>query len=332
MSPLLFANFGGEEGDSAVVKDLRPVLRNLRDAWAQIFTAGHAFDDVNPLALVAWLNTPRALGEAHSSQRSLFGAPPEVVDVVHDKAFCAAVVAAHHLLPEEVQKFITVLDPADLDVESMARAVAQAPLWSDDDANRGFAFKPRFGSSGRGRVDSRRPRSEWESALPRLKARGGVIVEPWFKRLLDLSAQWRVTDDGRIVLLGTTTARTSPAGLWQGAEMVIDDDGIPRSLGSAPAGQPQVSPWDRQLVDQSLLVVKAAAQAGYRGPCGVDAFVLLGPGGGSLLRLVELNARFTAGLVAVCLARGRKPAGGSALIFDPATSSTLFSRSTVPSE
>jgi hypothetical protein len=127
-------------------------------------------------------------------------------------------------------------------------------------------------------------------------------------------------------LLGTTTALVNKSGLWQGAQLVIDDDGVPRSTFGG-----RVSVWDRQLVDESFFVVEAAARAGYRGPCGVDAFVFEGPRGTPVLRLVEFNARFTAGLVAVVLASGPSQVGLTVSerhkIFQPSTSPALFSRS-----
>ncbi len=347
MSVVLFPNFGGEEGDPPPTDGGRPssraaptaqalVLRHLAQAWTEIFSPTSAFGDVDDAGalLVAWLNTRRAADQAQRLRCSLFGSPPDIVDIVHDKAFCADVVARHQLLPAEVLETLKVIDPADLDVDALAKAILP-PRWLKN-SRFGYAFKPRFGSSGRGRVDSRRPQSEWAQALPRLRARGGVVVEPWFNRVVDLSAIWRIHDDGRIALLGTTTALVSPSGVWGAAEMIIDDDGIPRSVGRSPAPGQQghaISVWERQLVDESFFVVEAAASAGYRGPCGVDAFVFKGPTGMPLLRLVELNARFTAGLVAVALAlasKQRQP--GSVLIFQPSTSPILFSRSAPASE
>ncbi|MDP2339770.1 MAG: hypothetical protein Q8O67_02340 [Deltaproteobacteria bacterium] len=315
----LYANFGGEEGDARPQPPTRAVLQNLLAAWSKIFTPGHAFADVAAGGhLAAWLNTPSARAEAAKLGRPLFGADPGVVDVVHDKAFCVDVVRRHHLLPEIVQNDITVLDPAEVTVEALTAAIDK-PSWSPTGSS--FTFKPRFGSSGRGRVDSRRAHTEWAAALERLQNRGGVVVERWLDRVLDLSALWRIHDDGRIALLGTTTALVNKSGLWEGAELVIDDDGVPRSCMAD-----RVSVWDRQLVDESFFVVEAAARAGYHGPCGVDAFVFNGPRGVPLLRLVELNARFTAGLVAVVLASGPGEPGGHR-IFRPATSPALFSRS-----
>ena len=318
--PRLYPNFGAEEGDAPPVNDPRPVLRHLLTAWERLFTANHAFSDVDDGHLVAWLNTPRAQAEAQRAGLRLWGSPPETVDVVHDKAFCARVVAAHKLSPPGLLATITVIDPADVDVDALAAACVAPPTWPGAGV-RGFAFKPRFGSSGRGRVDSRRSPSEWQAALPRLKARGGVVVEPWFARTLDLSAVWRIDDDGGLTLLGTTRAVVSGSGVWRAAELVVDDDGVPRS-----AVDGRVSSWDQRLVDDSRVVVEAAAAAGHRGPCGVDAFVCEGPDGAPLLRLVELNARFTAGLVAVVLARAldRAPPR-STLVFDPSTSPALIS-------
>jgi hypothetical protein len=48
------------------------------------------------------------------------------------------------------------------------------------------------------------------------------------------------------------------------------------------------------------VVGEAAVREGFWGPCGIDAFVYKDPENGELLRpLVELNARFTTGWIAL---------------------------------
>jgi hypothetical protein len=198
LSVALWANFGGEEGDGPPRPATKPVFANLQRAWSQIFTPGHAFADVAAGGfLAAWLNTEGARVEAARVGRPLFGASPDVVDRVHDKAFCVDVVRQHQLLPVSVDDDITVLDPDDVTVDALAQAIARPTAGP---VGNGFTFKPRFGSSGRGRVDARRPQTEWQAAIERLKKRGGVVVERWVSRLPGAStttAAWSCSERRR---------------------------------------------------------------------------------------------------------------------------------------
>jgi hypothetical protein len=306
----LYANFAGEErwGDDDAPPTLLPApLPTLLQAWraalalAPALPGAHGAPGVD--VMVAWLNSPGA--ERHAAQRgkALAGSSAVVVDAVHDKAFVVDVVRRAGFLPTHLQGAIHVLDPAALTVEGLvglAGPAAAAGL-----AHRGFTAKPRRGSSGRGRVDLRNP-AGIAGALPRLRRCGGVVVEPWLDRTLDLAAAWWIDDAGHARLLGTSRAEVSGGGVWRGCSFVIDDAGLPRA--AEPA-------WEPLLVEQSRIVVQAAAARGYRGPCGVDAFVFVDVDGEPRLRVVELNARFTAGLVGVVLASGA--AAGSRWCFDP---------------
>jgi hypothetical protein len=67
-------------------------------------------------------------------------------------------------------------------------------------------------------------------------------------------------------------------------------------------------PEDGALREAACELALAARDAGYHGPCGVDAFVFRGPAGEPLLRpLVELNARFTVGTLAIASVRRAMP-------------------------
>lgn len=323
MTLQFFANFGAEEGDVAPPRGppRLPVLRNIEQAWKSLFVAGAPVFGAlaaSP-ALVAWLNTPRAAEAAARARLPLFGASPDVVPAVHDKAFCVRVAREHGLFEPELDSVITVVDADDINLEALERAMVFPPGWRhhDDVKLDNFTIKPRFGSSGRGRVDGRRLLHVLP-ALTRLRERGGVIVEPWLQRVADLSTQWLIGAEGRIEFLGTTLAETSLSGVWASARVIVDDAGVPHAWG-VPF---QVGP-EKRFVENSFLVVEAAARAGYRGPCGVDGFSYVRhPGGPLEFRLCEFNARFTAGLIAVCLARALPP--GSRATFAPSSSPDLL--------
>jgi hypothetical protein len=285
MTRRLYPNLGAEEDDAPPSTTPPSHLRVLAEAWAQALVVADACGLATE-GLVAWLNTPRARAEARAQRLPLWGADPDVVDVVHDKAFCARTVRAHGLLEPELAGAITILDDTSTTVDRLVACVASAPAWTQ---TAGLIAKPRRGTSGRGRLDLRRGITE--RAAARLRRRGGVVVEPWLPRVVDYSTQWWIDAAGHVRSLGATIATQNFAGLWQGARMWIDDDGVPTVPGQL----------GREVLARSALVVQAAARAGYVGPCGVDVFSWRAADGGLRFRVCELNARMTGGLVAVLL-------------------------------
>ncbi len=283
----LFANFGAEENDALPSTAPLPLFAHLALQWGR---ALHIAAGLAPAGrfdadgFVAWLNTPLAQRAADARGLKLFGSEIDVVKEVHDKGFCARVVAASGLLPVALEHCIHVVEPADLTPEGTKRFA-------------GLVAKPRFSTSGRGRVQI--PAGGLSArTCEKLKLRGGVVVEPWLDRQIDWSTQWWI-DDAGVRWLGTTRALQQQTGVWRGAEMVVNVDG------EVTSGHR----FERRLVELSQPVVAAAAARGLRGPCGVDLFSFLPRGQGphdppsaTRLRVCELNARFTAGFVAVMLA------------------------------
>ncbi|MBM4282434.1 MAG: hypothetical protein FJ137_17330 [Deltaproteobacteria bacterium] len=309
--PLFFPNFAAEERDVAPPPAWpTPTLTHLDAALRSCCEGDRSFADLHGRdVVVAWLNTATAAGYADARGVPLWGAPPSVVDVVHDKAFCVAVARAHGLWPAHLDAAVHVIDEGALSADALL-ALAQLPPTAAGLPHRGFTAKPRRGSAGRGRVDLRNTAAV-PGALARLRAAGGCVVEPWLQRTVDVAAAWRIDEQGGFALLGTSRAIVNGAGVWRACEVVIDDEGVPRSA----------TAWEGALVAQSAVVVSAAAARGLRGPCGVDAFAFVDVDGHERLRVVELNARFTAGLLGVVLARGR--ATGTRWRFAPAQVATL---------
>jgi hypothetical protein len=286
MQRVLYPNLGAEEDDAPPSSTPPSHLRILGAAWARALEVADGLDLVTA-GLVAWLNTPRAKATAQARGLPLWGADPAVVDVVHDKAFCARVARDHGLVEPELRGAITILDANETTVDALVARTRAQPTWMQTG---GLVAKPRRGTSGRGRLDLRRGLTE--RAVARLRRRGGVVVEPWLPRVADYSSQWWIDERGRPRFLGATLATQNFAGLWQGARMWIDDDGVPSIPGMA----------GREVVDRSHLVVREAARAGHLGPCGVDVFSWRNGDGALRWRLCEFNARMTGGLVAVLLA------------------------------
>jgi hypothetical protein len=134
------------------------------------------------------------------------------------------------------------------------------------------------------------------------------VLEPWLERLEDLSALLRVEPGAPPLLLGSARQRLAGSGLYRGHEGWVDARG---RVGSG-------SPNDEALREAAVLLAGAAADAGYAGPCGLDAFAFRAPDGSRAFRpVVELNARFTAGCVALGWVRRALPEAAARLGLEP---------------
>jgi uncharacterized ferritin-like protein (DUF455 family) len=301
------ANLGAEEGAAALRARNASWPRALAALWSALWEEPRAFAWLPEAGAAAWWNDAAAEASARDAGRRLFGAPPGAVRAVHDKAFACRAALAANLVPDALRDLITVLEPAALSAPGAARDIEKRvdawPAW----ARRSFVLKPRFGTSGRGRASGgagREPR--WHGALGRLAERGGALLEPWLERTWDASVQLFVSECGEVQLLGSLAQIVTPAGVARGHRGVLDAEG--RVSSGLPA--------DAALRQAALRVARAAAAAGYWGPCGVDSFAFRDPESGEeIVRpVVELNARFTMGIVAIgCVqrARGRATWGGA---------------------
>jgi hypothetical protein len=262
-------------------------VRNAQPAFSQL--------DVHDCA-VAWLNTPAARQIALDFDCRLLGADPEVVREVHDKAFAHRIAAAERMLPACLAPCIAVLEPEALrDSNAAIREIEeQLARWPDWIGGR-FTLKPRFGTSGRGRVAGHAGRvAEASGGFARLAESGGAMLEPWLQRTCDLSAQLWIGSDQQIVLLGTTELLVEGSGLYRGHRGFVDHRGRVTSGNR----------FDEALREAAVAVAQTAAAAGYHGPCGVDAFAFEAePGRVELRPIVEFNARFTLGIIAIGLLR-----------------------------
>jgi hypothetical protein len=275
--------------------------RHPQPIFSQLDVHGHA---------VAWLNTPAALQFAKEAECRLLGAAPEVVQKVHDKAFAHRITIEEQMLPACLESCVAVLEPDELRdpdraIREIEAKLARWPAWT---AGR-FTLKPRFGTSGRGRVAGNAGRvAEVSGGFPRLAESGGAMLEPWLKRTCDLSAQLWIGRDRRLVLLGTTELLVEGSGLYRGHRGFVD------SRGRVTSG----NRYDETLREAAVAIAQAAIAAGYHGPCGVDAFVFeTEPGRVELRPVVEFNARFTFGTVAIGLLRRALPRIRQELSLDP---------------
>jgi hypothetical protein len=319
---LLLPNIGAEEGGNAARHRSEPWVTAVAGLWHTLFAAGTGWLDEEraappwpvawgaraaaavfpwleaPGRATAWLNTESASQQAAAAGRELTGASPEVVRQVHDKAFAHAVARGEGLLPPDLADTVAPLDPellrdADAAVERIETELARWP----PGARSRFTLKPRIGSSGRGRVagsDGNADTPQLRGALPRLAERGGAMLEPWLDRTEDLSASLWIGAGDELVLLGTTQQWLAPSGLYLGQRGMVD------SKGRVTSG----SGRDEALREAAAAVARAAAAEGFFGPCGLDAFAFRTDTGGEAFRpVVEWNARFTLGTLAIGLVR-----------------------------
>ncbi len=335
--PVLLPNLGAEEGPRHVADRSHPILRDVTSLWALLFSdratmvgdlpiawppaleprsGAPAFPWVEDRARgIAWLSTRSAWDEL----RELGAAPamptPAIVERVHDKAFALEVALERELVPSCLREHLEILDPLELRTgvatDRIADWIARLPPW----VHGSWTIKPRIGSSGRGRIGGRLAEPSAEGpmdgaasglprtpprALARLGRRGGAILEPWLDRRVDLSTQLHIARSGVVEILGTTRQLLSPAGVYLGSRGILGSDG------ACDSG----SPFDGALRSAALRLGAAAADAGFFGACGVDAFTFAGPGGEETLRpVVELNARFTMGTIALGLLQRAREAG-----------------------
>ena len=326
-APTLFANLGAEEGEGWPRMAAHPRVRAAARLWCALFPAGARavgpaappcdglqapFDADSERAafsfcaaaegrLVPWLATAEARACAERAGLALAGPGPEAVARVHDKAFALAAARTAGLGPAELADAALALAPEELGAADAVRCRIEAEVagWPVPLRLR-FVLKPRLGTSGRGRLEGREGRLDPEAlrgALPRFRACGGCVVEPWLERLADLSAQLWIAPDGTVELLGTLEQVMTPGGVPLGHRGELGSDGAVRSG----------SRWDPELRAAALALGAAAAGAGFAGPCGVDAFAYRDSSGAEQLRpVVEFNARVTAGISALgVLARAR---------------------------
>lgn len=322
----LLANLGGEEGPGWRALRAEPAVAAQAWLWRSLFGADAELVDPQPVALrwpeglpepdapvfpwlaeapedavVPWFTSEDALGDRGLAGRRLHGPDPATVRQVHDKAFAHATALAQGLVPPVLRDAIVCFSPEDLRARDAPDRIDAALAGAPEFVRRRFTLKPRIGTSGRGRVAGaagRIPREGLGAVLERLADRGGALLEPWLERSADFSVQLHVGPSG-VTLLASLEQELATSGHYLGHRGEVD------SRGRVFTGHPE----EEALREAAALLASAAGERGWYGPCGVDGFRFRHPESGApvLRPVVELNARFTAGLVVVGLVRRALP-------------------------
>lgn len=170
--------------------------------------------------------------------------------------------------------------------EELQEAVARACPKPDDK----WVIKSPFGFAARDRVLGRgarleAPQAKW--SLRRLALGETLIFQPWLKVIREYGVVLEISADGSIEIQGISDLQTNGAGTGTGY-----------ILGRAPTPQRA-----GELERIARLVGARLFQEGYYGPVGVDAL----EHEGGLHPLLEINARYTMGFVALSVERSLKP-------------------------
>ncbi len=160
-------------------------------------------------------------------------------------------------------------------------------------ATPGHVLKAPLGTAGRGLRRWEPGVEAWARAV--LDAQGALVVEPWLDRVLDLSVQIEV--GGALSVDPWGRFLTDPRGRYRGAVLgdVLRDQ--PAEVRRLLAEQGET------LAEMARHVGRALADAGFRGPAGIDALVYRRADGLALKPLVEVNPRMTMGRVARAIGR-----------------------------
>lgn len=195
------------------------------------------------------------------------------------------------------------MDPADVPVLCETPADVERATATLRARGRDPRVKLRFGTAGRGTLAVDGP------VRAAIEAQGGVLVEPWLDRVLDLSVQFDVEPSGAVRVSPPGRFFADGRGRYGGAVVGRWTDGLDPALLRYLHGD-GASPdrLARRLVATVEALGPSMAALGFTGPAGIDAFVYRDGRDHRLRPLVELNPRRTLGRVAQAL--GRRVARG----------------------
>lgn len=171
-------------------------------------------------------------------------------------------------------------------LDELRECVARACPLKDDK----WVIKSPYGFAARDRVLGRGPHLEGPQAKwseRRLASGETLIFQPWLEVLREYGVVMEMDADGAHSIQGISDLQTNGAGTGRGY-----------ILGRAPAANRL-----EELERVAAIVAGRLASEGYHGPVGFDALEHKG----GLHPLLEINARYTMGFVAVAVEQALKP-------------------------
>ena len=164
-----------------------------------------------------------------------------------------------------------------------------------------YVFKTPFSSSGRGhfwiennKLDDRAIR--WLNSA--IKKQGIVSIEPALNRVFDFAAQYYSDGNGQIQYLGLSIFETQAQGQFAGC-MLGAQEMLLQRLSEYISSEDYLF-----LVEQIGLVLNEVVGNKYKGFMGVDMFIYKTEDGNYAVHpFVELNLRYTMGLIAMQISR-----------------------------
>jgi hypothetical protein len=154
-----------------------------------------------------------------------------------------------------------------------------------------WVIKSLFGFAARDRVLGRgptmgEPQARWSER--RLAKGETLIFQPWLEVVREYGVVMEISPRGAVEIHGISDLQTNGAGTGTGYIM----------------GRPPAPHRTRELESVACLVGERLFKEGYHGPAGMDAL----EHAGGLHPLLEINARYTMGFVALAVERRLKPA------------------------
>lgn len=163
-------------------------------------------------------------------------------------------------------------------------------------------MKAPYASAGRGHRLYLRQEGWVKSVLSWAKntliAQGFLVVEPFFERVFDFSAQYDYTQEGECKLFGMTQVINDRSGRYLGSFVSSKwTSGLDEKLAKWLFKEAQVLQLYRY--DIPNIAAKVLSDNGYKGVFGVDGFIYKKEGQYHMRSCVEVNARYTMGRVAL---------------------------------
>jgi hypothetical protein len=158
------------------------------------------------------------------------------------------------------------------------------------EASAKWVIKSPFGFAARDRVLGRGPSIEQPQATwaeRRLGKGERLIFQPWLEVIREYGIVMEISPDGAYDIQGISDLQTNGAGTGKGYRL----------------GRPPTAHRLKELERIASIVCERLFKEGYCGPVGIDAL----EHAGGLHPLLEINARYTMGFVAVAVEKSLKP-------------------------